>query len=170
MKIAIIAAVLAAIIILGGGGAWWYMQQQALAEANKNMPLPTVSEVTPPDEVGSTTPAAGGPGVSISLPKTVTVAYSAKGGFSPTTTVISRGDTVVFTAEDETSMWVGVADHPSHKKYDDTDLKAHCAEGATPSFDQCKVGASYSFTFTKSGTFDYHNHVGAPQKGVIVVE
>lgn len=170
MKIITILAVLAAILILGGGGAWWYMQQQALAEANKNLPLPTVSEVTPPDETGTTTPPVGGPGVSISLPKTVVVTYTAKGGFSPTTTVIMKGDTVTFTAEDETSMWVGSADHPSHTKYDTTDLKTHCAEGATPSFDQCKTGASYSFTFDKSGTFNYHNHVGAPQKGTIIVQ
>lgn len=171
MKITTILVAVAAILILGGGGAWWYLKQQAIEEAAKYAPLPTVSDYasSPADDVSSTTGITG-PGVSVSLPKTVTVTYTAKGGFSPTTTLIMRGDTVTFQAEDETSMWVGVADHPSHTKYDDTDLKTHCVEGATPSFDQCKTGSSFSFTFNKAGTFGYHNHVGAPQKGTIIVQ
>lgn len=173
MKITTVLIGVAAILILGGGGAWWYLRQQALANAPAAL-LPTVSQPTPSDTTGTTTPpASSGPGVSISLPKTFIVAYTSVGGFSPTTTIISRGDTVTFTdgSGSTTAMWVASGDHPTHKLYDGTSLAEHCgANATTTSFDQCQAGASYSFSFSKPGTFSFHNHLSPAKKGTIVVQ
>lgn len=69
-------------------------------------------------------------------------------------------------------MWVASAMHPAHTGYDDTSKDQHCADGyagAAP-FDQCGSGASYSFTFAKSGTWGYHDHRNASAHGTIIVQ
>jgi len=48
-------------------------------------------------------------------------------------------------------------------------LQEHCGTGTT-SFDQCANGGSYSFTFTKAGTWRYHNHSNASHFGTVIVE
>ena len=64
--------------------------------------------------------------------------------------------------------------HPSHVVYDGTGKDAHCAPsytGAAP-FDECgAVGSSgsFTFTFTKSGDWKYHNHANAADFGTVVV-
>lgn len=104
--------------------------------------------------------------------KTIEVSYTTS-GFNPKTVTINKGDTIKFTNQVEGNMWVGADMHPTHTEYDDTSLKDHCATGATPSFDSCKnisKGGSYSFTFTKVGNWNYHNHSSASHKGTVVVK
>ncbi len=85
-----------------------------------------------------------------------------KDGFSPKTLTISVGDTVLWTNATNGSVYIAPDDHPSHTKYegvwDDT------GEGNIASAED------YSFTFTKAGTYTYHNHLNTAQTGTIVVE
>lgn len=118
--------------------------------------------------------AEGGSATETGLagPKTVTVSY-ANGQFFPKTVTVSVGDTVEFVAgEGVTRMWVGADEHPAHAGYDGTTRSEHCAAEYTgsASFDQCKSSLTYSFTFTKAGTWDYHDHVNASAQGTVVVE
>ena len=68
-------------------------------------------------------------------------------------------------------MWVASAQHPTHTAYAGTSLSQHCDDATDTSFDQCKSGSSYSFTFNKAGTWAYHNHSNSSHFGrVLVVE
>jgi plastocyanin len=105
-------------------------------------------------------------------PKTVTITYTDT-GFSPKSIEINKGDTVKFVNNSSSGMWVASAMHPTHTVYDGTTLQAHCAPGATLSFDSCKSipdGSSYSFTFEKIGTWGYHNHAASSFFGNVVVK
>lgn len=170
MKVAI--GVLAAIVVLGGG--WWYYSTQMMPAADtapdttNNTTNTTNNSNTPsPSDQGSTT-------VNLTI-NTPAAAASAsvmllESGFSPKTVTIKKGGTVTWADESAGNMWVATASHPTHTVYDGTALAAHCAAGANaPSFDQCKNGTSYSFTFNKVGTWNYHNHSNSPQFGSVVV-
>lgn len=94
-------------------------------------------------------------------------------GFSPKNLLIKAGETVTFKNQSATGILVASAPHPTHEAYDGTTMTQHCAPGATPSFDSCKPflsGESYSFTFTKKGSWNYHNHVNPLNFGTITVE
>ncbi|MES2006681.1 MAG: plastocyanin/azurin family copper-binding protein, partial [Patescibacteria group bacterium] len=117
----------------------------------------------------SSSGAAVGASVSVGSAKTVTVTYSASTGFSPKSVTVNKGDTIKFVSENG-QMWVAGDEHPSHTEYDGTSRQEHCATVPSASFDQCSSGTSYSFTFTKAGTFDYHNHVASSQVGVVIVK
>ena len=103
-------------------------------------------------------------------PASVTVTYSSN-GFSPKNVTIKQGDTVTWASSAGSSMWVASAPHPAHDGYDGTSRAVHCAagyQGAAP-FDQCIPGSTYSFTFTKVGTWYYHDHNNSSQFGSVVV-
>ena len=76
-------------------------------------------------------------------------------GFSPKTVTIKKGTAVKFVNKTAMPMWVASAPHPTH-----TDL---------PGFDQLSSGDSYSYTFTKVGSWKYHNHAPFGPGGVVVV-
>ncbi len=87
-------------------------------------------------------------------PKTVTVNYT-KNGYSPASVDINVGDTVKWVS-DGAPMWTASAMHPTHEIY--------------PEFDQKKAGNTYEFTFTKAGSWKYHNHVSANHFGTVNVK
>ena len=110
--------------------------------------------------------------VQITVGKTYDVVYT-DAGFSPATLAIKAGDTVNFKNESSSAMWVGSAMHPSHTVYSGTSLQQHCPDIANTSFDQCESslkGTSWSFTFTKIGSWGYHNHSNSKHFGKITVE
>jgi len=121
-------------------------------------------------DIGGT--AATSTETTVVVPKTVAVTYSAN-GFTPATFEINKGDTVTFANQSGGQMWVASGPHPAHTNYSDTTREQHCPDTADTSFDQCTAvaaGQSYSFTFQKTGTWKYHNHVGAGDFGTIVVQ
>lgn len=141
---------IAAIIVLVGG---WYLSSATPAAA------PTLAPITETSETPATLPSSG-----------VTITYTDE-GFSPKSVSVPVGTTVTFVNQTSNPMWVGSAMHPDHVIYDGTTRAAHCAAGyagPTP-FDQCASGTSYSFTFTKTGEWKYHNHADASAFGSIVV-
>jgi plastocyanin len=80
-------------------------------------------------------------------------------GFDPATLTVASGDTVTFENESSDDSWPASDVHPTHQLY--------------PGFDAKKPllpGDSYSFTFTKAGSWGYHNHLEPDVKGTIVVE
>lgn len=89
---------------------------------------------------------------------TVQVSYTDQ-GFMPSSLEVRQGQTVKFMNVSTRGMWVASLPHPSHTLY--------------PTFDQ-KIegtrGEFYEFTFTKSGTWKYHNHVDPSKTGIIIVK
>lgn len=105
----------------------------------------------------------------------VTVVTLTDAGFTPKTVTIERGQTVRFVNASSRSMWVGSDDHPTHTGYDGTSTREHCADGEATNgtFDQCEAtpqGEHWDYAFEKSGTFGYHNHVGASNTGTVIVQ
>ena len=95
-------------------------------------------------------------------------------GFSPATITVDAGETVRFVNESSGGMWVGSDDHPTHTDYDGTSTREHCADGAANNgtFDQCAAvnqGEYWEYTFQRSGTFGFHNHMGASHTGTVIV-
>lgn len=94
-------------------------------------------------------------------------------GYAPSELKIKVGDTVIFKNQSSGQVWTASAMHPGHTAYSGTSLQQHCPDTTNSSFDECessKPGESWSFTFTKTGTFGYHNHLSASKFGKIVVE
>jgi plastocyanin len=80
-------------------------------------------------------------------------------GFEPSTLTVSSGDTVTFENSSSDDSWPASDVHPTHQLY--------------PGFDAEKPllpGDSYEFTFTKTGSWGYHNHLEPDVTGTIVVE
>lgn len=90
-------------------------------------------------------------------------------GFTPETVTVSQGETVEFVNESSGSMWVGSDRHPTHTQYDGTSLREHCQDSTPQSFDQCQNSDSFTFTFEKSGEWEYHNHTNPGQGGTVIV-
>ncbi|MEK9179775.1 MAG: hypothetical protein AAB893_04895 [Patescibacteria group bacterium] len=80
-------------------------------------------------------------------------------GFSPSVLRVKIGTTVSFKNEGAEPMWVASNPHPIHTDYSGFDAKRGYSKGE-----------SYSFTFTKSGNWKYHNHLNPSEDGTIVVE
>ena len=84
-----------------------------------------------------------------------TVVYT-NSGFVPNSLTVTTGIKVTFIDQSDNTMWVGSDPHPVHTDYS--------------AFDQLKTGESYSFTFTETGTYNYHNHMFPSHTGVVIVE
>lgn len=159
MKIAI--GIIVVILVVGAGYLVFVNMTQAPA------PNPAAGIV----ETGNLDAETMGPaGEQGAVPAATVVTYT-DAGFSPKTVTVPVGTTVRFVNNSTRSMWVGSDDHPAHTKYDGTTLRDHCA--SKTSFDQCAgepAGTSYEFTFTKAGSFGYHNHTRANDGGTVVVQ
>ena len=140
-------------------GLGWYFYSQTLSPAN---PAPTA--VTNDNSAQN---AAAAPSAA---PMQSTVTYGPN-GFSPSSVTVKQGGTVTFVNQGSGKMWIGADQHPTHENYDGTNKNQHCASGynGPAPFDQCSAGSTYSFTFNKTGSWDYHNHANAGDEGTIVV-
>ncbi|MDP2650610.1 MAG: cupredoxin domain-containing protein [bacterium] len=86
------------------------------------------------------------------------VVYTAS-GFSPKALTVKAGDTVVFKNNGGEDFWPASGPHPTHTNYPEFDAKK-----AIP------AGGSYSFTFTRIGSWKYHNHLNPGSTGTITVQ
>jgi plastocyanin len=153
-------------------------------------PAPTATETGAVSETGSDTgtpttgdqnPTTGatdngglqvgvGAGGSVTTTEPVTVTYT-DSGFSPKTVNVKVGQAVTFVNQSSHPMWVASDPHPLHNGYDGTTRDTHCAASYTgpKPFDECSTATSFTFTFTKAGTWGYHNHAVDEDAGTVVV-
>lgn len=171
MKTSTLAVVVVIIVAIIGLGWWWV----ASAPAPAGQQAPTGDMGTgpgePADSTGGEAPISVDVGGTIgTAPMTASVTYGS-GGFSPQEVIVKKGGSVTWFNSGGGNMWVATAQHPTHTVYAGTSLAEHCDDATDVSFDQCKNGSQYSFTFSKAGTWAYHNHSNAAHFGrVIVVE
>jgi plastocyanin len=90
-------------------------------------------------------------------PVTHTVSYT-NSCYSPQTLSINKGDTVKFVNNSNLDMQPASDPHPNHTNYPEFDAD----NGVDP-------GGSFSFTFTRSGTWGFHEHYKPSCKGTITV-
>lgn len=141
------------LLLLAGIGAWYFSstQKSSTYQTPESTPITTpeptqTKELTSPQEK-TTTPQSEN-----------TVVYSSS-GFSPLTLTISPGSTVTFLNSSNTDMWIASDPHPIHNNFPQFDAR----KGSLP-------GQSYSFTFNKPGTYEFHNHLNPSSIGTIQVE
>ena len=80
-------------------------------------------------------------------PSSKIVTYTAS-GFTPVSVTIKAGDAITFKNNSGVDFWPASGPHPTHTNYPEFDAKQGIASGAT-----------YSFTFTRVGSWKYHNHL-----------
>jgi plastocyanin len=140
--------IITGLIILLAGGAVAYLQfhPDAYEEQQRGVVL----------ENGLTQLGGGvlGEGVEAAV-----VIHRTPTGYEPNEVTITQGDTVSFTNESSEFHWPASDVHPTHTIYSDFDPREPVAPGET-----------WSFTFTESGTWQFHDHLRANRRGVITVE
>jgi len=154
-----------AVVVLGG----YFLLKGPEATA----PLPDGTEdVGQPVSPSSEMPV---PGAAGTVPEALVIheVNYTNSGFSPSELKIKVGDTVTWNNKSSQSMWVASALHPTHIVYSGTSLSSHCPDTENVAFDACSgivPGGAWSFTFTKAGTWGYHDHLHSSLFGKIIVE
>jgi plastocyanin len=105
----------------------------------------TANQGTAPQSTGTAAPAAPAAG-----PGTITIRSFA---FSPQEITVAQGTTVTWTNQDS-------APHT---------ITSDTGAPEAISSDSLSQGASFSFTFTKPGTYPYHCSIHPSMKGTIIV-
>ncbi|MEK7547226.1 MAG: hypothetical protein AAB536_03565, partial [Patescibacteria group bacterium] len=169
-----ISSIVWAIIIIAALGLGWYLyfstspadstpsntatatdnnqnNPQNNAGASSNTAAPTTTTATDNAPNNSQQNAAV---PSNAAPMQATVTYGPN-GFSPSTVTVKQGGVVTFVNQGDGRMWVASGPHPTHEGYYGTTKNQHCASGygGPAPFDQCSIGATYSFTFGKTGNW-----------------
>lgn len=80
-------------------------------------------------------------------------------GFNPAQLIVKEGDTVTFKTENDEAFWPASNVHPTHTSYPDFDPR----QPLSPQ-------SEWSFTFTKAGTYKYHDHINSLYEGEVIVE
>lgn len=118
--------------------------------------LPVIS----PGATDTTVTENTSPSVSPTAATTTSAAVNMSDtAFSPATLTVAVGTTVTFTNNGQGNHWPASVPHPVHTGLAGFDAKAPLA-----------TGESYSFTFTKAGTFGYHDHLNPSLRGTITVQ
>jgi plastocyanin len=160
---------IALLIIIGGFAVGWYIMRPKMIPQLGTLTKTSVTNTTPqtgtyePIEVSvSGIQAQSGEtkgGIQTqneSVAKT-SITYT-DDGFHEPIVYIKLGTMVLFTNNSARDMWVASAPHPTHTAYPEFDQKKSVSRGGT-----------YSFTFTKVGSWKFHNHMMPDQTGTIVV-
>jgi plastocyanin len=167
-KSLIIGLIVVAIILVGGYFVWQWMTPSQMSDQQT-----TTQPVTDNNgQIQGSVTTTPGLNVQVNTGKTYDVVLS-DSGFAPSDLTIKVGDKVNFKNESSTGMWVASAMHPTHTNYSGTTLQQHCPDSKNEAFDECgsaPKGSSWSFTFNKTGSWGYHNHVKASEFGKITVQ
>lgn len=138
---------------------YFLMKGQYQQSSPETQNVTTSSEIVQPSPTAVVIVPTGATESGKVVNKIVSVDY-VDGGFSPKSITVKAGTTVTWTNKAAAKqMWVASAVHPTHQ--------------LLPGFDQlASVGKSgtYSYTFTKVGSWKYHNHVSPSDTGVVIVE
>jgi len=105
----------------------------------------------------STSPSQSASSSAMDTANAATVTYT-DSGFAPATLAAKIGQKVVFINNSSSAISVNSDAHPTHALYPELNIGAIGA------------GASGSATFSKAGTYTYHNHLSPSQRGTIVVQ
>jgi len=146
-------------VLLVGGVVGWYMFR-----GNVKLPGMQIAPTT-------VTPAAESMDGNVVISEESQVTGSGKGGvmtegvvsytdtgYLPAELTVKKGTKVTFTNNSASGMWTASGVHPTHQ--------------LLPGFDQLKSvakGGMYEYTFTKVGTWKYHNHVKPTDGGTVIV-
>jgi plastocyanin len=161
--------VLAGSILLIGGGCGATVKTGSVVEVETAIPTATAPAPEPPKPSAAPTPVVkdvvmkiGGDAeeqaVTPAPPKDVIVEITAGGSFSPTIVTVKKGTKVTWKNLGDAPVWPAVNPHPVHTEYQGFDARTDLRKGET-----------YSFTFDKVGSWNYHNHLNPGTTGTVIV-
>ena len=81
------------------------------------------------------------------------------GKFSPETLTVKKGTEVTWVNKDTGPCWIASDPHPIHNGYSGFDAGRGIKQDET-----------YKFTFSRVGTFSYHDHLDLTKTGKIIIE
>lgn len=124
----------------------------SLSSLTSNKPIATEDVVNMPDQAESSliNPEDQTPEVIVKVTDT---------GYVPNSITVKVGQTVIWQNETNSAVWIASNPHPAHSDYPEFDEKGSMSKGE-----------SFSFTFTKAGTWGYHDHFKPSAKGFVTVE
>ena len=93
----------------------------------------------------------------VPIPGANVITYS-ESGFSPNPITVKVGEKVEFKNNSSANIQVNSAVHPTHQLYPELNIGV------------IAPNETKSVTFSKAGTYKYHNHLNTSQTGQIVVE
>lgn len=143
-KKAIIAVVIL-VIVVAGATLWMLRKDPATTDTSTNN-TPSTSDSNA-NSSSSTTPSGS----------EAVITYS-DSGYSPSSVTVKAGDKVIIKNASSRSMQFDSDPHPVHTANPELNV------GSVP------PGQEMSFVVDTKGTFGYHNHLNASQKGTIIVE
>lgn len=146
-KKAIIAIVILVIVV--AGATLWMLRKDPVATESSTNNTPTTSDSnanssSPTDTVTPTGSEA-------------VITYS-DSGYSPSSVTVKAGDKVIIKNTSSRSMQFDSDPHPAHTTNPELNVGA------------VSPGQEMSFVVDTKGTFGYHNHLNASQKGTIIVQ
>ena len=109
----------------------------------------------------------------------LTLVNYTNGGFDPRIVTVPVGTTVEWINASNKLMWVASDPHPAHTDLHGFDERGTEGNEESSAYQgstliplaQAHSGMSeYRFTFTKIGTWGYHNHLDPSQGGTVIVE
>lgn len=162
-----IVAIIVVLILAGGAYALFHNRAAAPATTVTTSATEVVATTTDTSNNANVSASAD---ASVNVGTPVTITYDGT-SFSPASVTIKQGQSVTFVNKSSSSMWVASDPHPIHNGYDGTTRDEHCAPGYTgpAPFDECSTATSYTYTFTKVGSWGYHNHANHAAAGTITV-
>lgn len=185
-KSAFIGVLVAAAVV---AGAFWYSSSRNAANVPQNSavdggPQPQPAEVPPqggatgaltgageiPSSAPAQVPTQTAPpartsqgtfssGEEVDAPDILVVEVSYDGkAYSPSSVSIKTGDVVIFKNNSSVDFWPASAPHPAHTDYPEFDAKKAIAPGG-----------KFQFSFTKVGTWKFHDHLNPSAYGSVTV-
>lgn len=148
------------LVVLAAGAlvGWYFLKGSASTspapQTSEATPTPSGSNLGAPESVTGT----GASGVDKGGVATRTVVTYSDTGFAPASVSVKVGSIVSFVNESNGPMWVASDPHPVHTLLSSFDELTSVEKGGT-----------YEYTFTKVGTWTYHNHLKSSAKGTVVV-
>lgn len=137
---------LAAAVLIAAGVAY-AVSNQNNDETAEPLPAPAAQTQTTQDSTNAPTAAV----------MSATITYTAN-GFSPASLKVSRGATITVKNDSTRTIQFDSDPHPEHT--DNPELNVN----------NISAGQSMSFVVDKVGTWGYHDHLRAREKGTIVVQ
>ncbi len=151
----IILAVSAALVLLGAACAK-KSSQTNVVNSGSNTNASTVNLNTNNNLNAAVIDLTNTPTTAVPAGAAVSMTAS---GFSPSTVTVKVGGTVTWTNTDTAVHQPASDPHPTH-----TGLAGFDALGGV------SPGKTFRFTFTRAGTFGYHDHVFTTRTGKVIVE
>jgi plastocyanin len=158
MKGSQIAIILLILVIFVGGGYFVVRHANNAQPASIPQVIPTNTPFpSPTASAPSITSASNSPTPQAMKESSTTVIVTAS-GFQPQTITISAGQTIMWINKSGDDVSIDSDPHPVHTSYPPLNIGV-VANGATA-----------SLTFSKIGTYHYHNHLNPSETGTIIVQ